>query len=103
MNTLLIRKGARAALGIAILLGGLGGTAAAVDKQKEIKARQAFASGRYEEALDLFAGLYAETLHPVYLRNIGRCHQKMRQPQKAIDTFRDYLAKGQKISADERK
>ena len=49
-----------------------------------------------------FAKLYAETLHPVYLRNIGRCHQKMREPQKAIDAFQDYLAKEKKISADER-
>ena len=68
-----------------------------------MKAREAFASGRYDDALDLFAKLYAETLHPVYLRNIGRCHQKMRQPEKAIDKFREYLAKEKKISADERK
>ena len=47
--------------------------------------------------LELFAKLYAETLQPVYLRNIGRCRQKMREhPDKAIDTFRDYLAKGGK-------
>ena len=68
-----------------------------------MKAREAFAAGRYDEALDLFAKLYAETLHPVYLRNIGRCHQKMRQPEKAIDKFNEYLAKEKKISADERK
>ena len=68
-----------------------------------MKAREAFAAGRYDEALDLFAKLYAETLHPVYLRNIGRCHQKLRQPEKAIDKFHEYLAKEKKISADERK
>jgi len=77
--------------------------ASAVDRAEELQARQAFASGRYDQALELFAKLYAETLHPVYLRNIGRCHQKMREPQKAIDAFRDYLAKSKKISADERK
>ena len=68
-----------------------------------MKAREAFAAGRYDDALGLFAKLYAETLHPVYLRNIGRCHQKMRQPEKAIDKFNEYLAKEKKISADERK
>src|SRR5215467_14096301 len=77
--------------------------AAAPDRQNEMKAREAFAAGRYDEALQLFAKLYAETLHPVYLRNIGRCHQKMREPQKAIDAFRDYLAKSKKLPADERK
>jgi hypothetical protein len=76
--------------------------AAPVDKQKEIAARKAFAAGDWTKALDLFAQLYAETLHPVYLRNIGRCHQKMRDPVKAIDAFRDYLGKGKNIAADER-
>jgi hypothetical protein len=74
--------------------------------QLEMKARESFAAGRYAEALETFAKLYAETLHPVYLRNIGRCHQKLREPDKAIDAFTDYLAKTKsgkdKISADER-
>jgi hypothetical protein len=75
---------------------------ARADHATEMKAREAFAAGRFEQALDLFAKLYAETLHPVYLRNIARCHQKLREPQKAIDAFKDYLAKNKKISADER-
>src|SRR5262245_44350022 len=77
--------------------------AAKPDNAVEMKAREAFAAGRYEEALELFAKLYAQTLHPVYLRNIARCHQKLRQPEKAIDQFREYLAKEKKISAEERK
>jgi hypothetical protein len=72
------------------------------DHAGEMKARESFAAGRFDEALELFAKLYAETLNPIYLRNIGRCHQKLREPQKAIDAFHDYLAKGKKISADER-
>jgi len=88
-----------------------GGTALAADHQAnnqlEMKARESFAAGRYDEALQTFAKLYAETLQPVYLRNIGRCHQKMREPQKAIDAFKDYLAKSpktgkEKVSAEER-
>ncbi|MDB4979412.1 MAG: hypothetical protein JWM82_164 [Myxococcales bacterium] len=102
------------ALTLALCTGSLSGlpsgaTAAAADKQLnglEMKARESFAAGRYDEALQTFAKLYAETLHPVYLRNIGRCHQKMREPQKAIDAFQDYLAKTKtgkdKITPDER-
>jgi hypothetical protein len=77
--------------------------AAHADHAGEMKARESFAAGRYDEALELFAKLYAETLNPIYLRNIGRCQQKLKQPDKAIDAFHDYLAKGgKKISADEK-
>jgi hypothetical protein len=72
------------------------------DHAAEMRAREDFAAGRYGQALDLFAKLYAETLNPIYLRNIGRCHQKLRQPDQAIDSFRDYLAKGRTISLEER-
>jgi hypothetical protein len=86
----------------AVLIALLASATAHADHAGEMKAREAFAAGRYDQALEMFAKLYAETLHPVYLRNIGRCHQKMREPQKAIDAFQDYLAKEKKISADER-
>ena len=85
-----------------VLYVALAGVASGADRQREIQARQAYASGHYDQALELFAKLYAETLHPVYLRNIGRCHQRMREPQKAIDAFTDYLAKEKKMPADER-
>jgi hypothetical protein len=87
-----------AALVVSFAVGG----PAFADRATELKAREDFAAGRYDEALQLFAKLYAETLHPVYLRNIGRCHQNMREPQKAIDAFRDYLTKNKKIADDER-
>jgi hypothetical protein len=90
------------------LIGGLGVTPTAFaskdsEKQAELKARQAFAASRYDEAIEIFAQLYAETLNPIYLRNIGRCHQKKREPDKAIDAFQDYLAKGKSITPTERK
>jgi hypothetical protein len=91
------------ALLVVMALGAARVEAAQTDKQVEINARQAFAAGRYDEAIELFAKLYAETLNPIYLRNIGRCHQKQRQPDKAIDAFHDYLAKGKGISSAERK
>jgi hypothetical protein len=86
---------------VVLALTALSGVAHAV-APAEMKARESFAAGRYDEALEAFAKLYAETLNPIYLRNIGRCHQKLREPQKAIDAFHDYLAKGKKISPDER-
>src|SRR5215831_20144377 len=92
-----------AVLMLVLVLSGRAAVAAPGDHQMELKAREAFAAGRYDEALQLFAKLYAETLHPVYLRNIGRCHQKQHEPQKAIDAFQDYLAKAKKITPDDRK
>src|SRR4051812_20286483 len=94
-------RGIRAACLATVVLAALAGSAAAAPSETELKARQAFASGRYDQALELFAKLYAETLHPTYLRNIGRCHQKMREPQKAIDAFHDYLAKSKRLPKDE--
>jgi tetratricopeptide (TPR) repeat protein len=64
--------------------------------------REAFVTGRYERALELFGKLYAETLHPTYLRNIGRCYQNLHDPDRAISTFRDYLRKAPALSAKER-
>jgi len=77
-------------------------TASAVTDQREMLARENFAAGRYREALELFAKLYAEKLHPNYLRNIGRCYQNLGEPDKAITSFRDYLRKAKNVSADER-
>lgn len=70
--------------------------------KREIDARQAFAAGRYQQALDLFAELYAEKLHPTYLRNIGRCYQNLQQPDKAINAFRDYLRQAKDLPAAEK-
>jgi hypothetical protein len=70
---------------------------------QELQARADFAAGRYAEALDAFAKLYAETLHPTYLRNVGRCYQNMNQYERAASSFRDYLRKAKDLSADERK
>src|SRR5450755_143016 len=91
-----------AVLVVVLALSAMVGVAHA-DHAGEMKARESFAAGRYDEALELFAKLYAETLNPIYLRNIGRCQQKLKQPDKAIDAFHDYLAKGgKKISSDEK-
>ena len=72
-------------------------------ESRELRAREAFATGHYQEAIDLYGQLYAEKLHPTYLRNIGRCYQKLREPDKAIDTFRDYLSRAKNLTASEQK
>jgi tetratricopeptide (TPR) repeat protein len=69
---------------------------------REMRAREAFAAGRYQEALDGFVKLYAEKLHPNYLRNIGRCYQNLGDPEKAISSFHEYLRKAKSVGSDER-
>ena len=74
----------------------------AAEESPELKARTHFAAGEYKEALDIYARLYAETLHPTYLRNIARCHQNLGDPDKAISSFREYLRKAKDLPADQR-
>jgi tetratricopeptide (TPR) repeat protein len=69
---------------------------------REMQAREAYASGRYQDALDIYVKLYAEQLHPNYLRNIGRCQQNLGQPDKAISSFREYLRKAKNLASGER-
>ncbi|HET6148640.1 MAG TPA: tetratricopeptide repeat protein [Polyangia bacterium] len=76
--------------------------AQAAPDPREMKAREAFAAGRYQDALDIFVKLYAEKLHPNYLRNIGRCYQNLGEPDRAISSFREYLRKARRTSPAER-
>jgi hypothetical protein len=69
---------------------------------REMQAREAYAAGNYKEALDIYTKLYAEKLHPTYLRNIGRCYQNLQDPDRAISSFHEYLRKAKDIPADER-
>jgi tetratricopeptide (TPR) repeat protein len=95
---------ASVALLTAVLVGILVGPAAAAPPKdpREMQARELFAAQRYQEALDLYVKLYAEKLHPNYLRNIGRCYQNLGDPDKAIGSFREYLRKARSLPAEER-
>jgi tetratricopeptide (TPR) repeat protein len=73
------------------------------EDQREVNARQLFAVGKYAEALEIFGKLYAETAHPTYLRNIGRCYQNLGDPDRAIASFREYLRQGRSLPDDQRK
>lgn len=68
----------------------------------EHQARTRYASGDYQGAMELYARLYADTLHPTYLRNIGRCQQNLGQADKAISSFREYLRKARNLTAVQR-
>jgi len=77
--------------------------AAATDAEdQDLRARKLFAGGDYRQALDIYVSLYAETLHPTYLRNIARCQQNLGEADKAIASFREYLRKAKDLSAAQR-
>jgi len=86
----------------ALALAAVARPAAAEVDRREMKAREDFGAGRYQDALDIFVKLYAEKLHPNYLRNIGRCYQNLGDPDKAISSFREYLRKAKNVTPDER-
>jgi tetratricopeptide (TPR) repeat protein len=89
------------ALAIAVVLAGPA-AARAGQTDLDLEARTHFAAGDYQAALDIYARLYAQTLHPTYLRNIGRCYQNMGEPDKALSSFREYLRKAQGLDAKQR-
>jgi hypothetical protein len=71
-------------------------------EDREAKARELFALGKYEDALAIYGKLYAESPHPTYLRNIGRCYQNLRKPDEAISSFEEYLRQSQNLPAEQR-
>src|SRR5687768_5185973 len=70
-------------------------------RERERKAMSAYAATRYQGALDLYADLYADFHDPLYLRNIGRCHQKLKHPEEAIASFEEYLSKYKRLTGAE--
>src|SRR4051812_10044649 len=71
-------------------------------KSEEVRARELFVFGRYAEALAIYGKLYAETAHPTYLRNVGRCYQNLGDADKALASFREYLRQVKGISDNDR-
>jgi hypothetical protein len=70
-------------------------------RDEERKGRAAFTAGRYQESSEIFARLYADYNDPIYLRNLGRCYQRLGDPPRAIAAFEEYLAR-KNVSDDER-
>jgi hypothetical protein len=96
--------GARAVLVVALTLFACVRPALADPTQeaREAEGRAAFKHGNYDEALATFSRLYVETNEPIHLRNIGRCYQELRVPDRAIDSFREYLRRGKNLAPSER-
>jgi len=84
-----------------VVVGGPAAQAATVSP-RELRARQDFAAGRYQEAVEIFAELYAKTADPIFLRNIARCYQKQNRADEAIDNFREYLHQAKKLAPGEK-
>ncbi len=68
----------------------------------DLRARTFFGAGDYRQALELYVQLYAQTLHPTYIRNIGRCYQNLGEPDRAISSFREYLRKAKGLTPEAR-
>jgi tetratricopeptide (TPR) repeat protein len=101
-------RAGRRALALLTFAAALGACAAAParggDKAdpREQTARAFFATGKYQDAIQIYAQMFAERPHPNHLVNIGRCYQTMGDPDHAIPSFREYLRKA-KIDAAARK
>ena len=67
--------------------------ASASDRQREDerKAMTSFAAGDYQKAVTLLAQLYASYHDPEYLRDMARCHQHLKNPERAIARWTEYL------------
>src|SRR3954469_5086305 len=89
-------------LALLVTLAGSRLAVAQAPPDSEKRARELFAVGQYSQALEIYGRLYAETTHPTYLRNIGRCYQNLGEPDKAISSFREYLRQVRSLSADQR-
>jgi hypothetical protein len=100
-NAAMLARPVAVLLAVALIAAALTATAQSADT-REIEARRAYAAGRYKEAVDLYSNLYATTLHPTYLRNIGRCYQNLEEPQLAIKSYQEYLRKASVTQAERR-
>jgi tetratricopeptide (TPR) repeat protein len=55
-------------------------------------ARALYSLGKYESALGEFSSGYALVPKPRFLLNIGHCHRKLGQPDKAREAYARFLA-----------
>src|ERR671938_482925 len=85
---------------VAVAAGAAAPARAADDPER--RARAHFAVGEYREALKIYGDLYADTLHPTYLRNIGRCYQMLGEADRAINSFHEYLRKAKDLKPEQR-
>ncbi len=61
-------------------------------------AKKACAAGDFRKGVEILADLYVRTDDPTHIYNQGRCYEQNHQWESAIDRFREYLRKEEKIS-----
>ena len=75
---------------------------AASAQERGETAAKAFLQGKYEEALAIYLDLYVTTSRPEYLRNVARCQQQLKQYDRAIDNFKEYMRRAESLRAAEK-
>jgi hypothetical protein len=74
----------------------------AEQRKSEGAAKKAFYSSDYEKAKEIYSTLISEFDDYIYLRNIARCYEQMKQPGPALDNFKAYLKRaGSSLSEKE--
>jgi tetratricopeptide (TPR) repeat protein len=84
------------------LAAGNAGRSGKTDPREE-SARAFFAAAKYQEAIDIYAQLFAQYVQPDYIYNIGRCYQNLGDPDRALTSFREFIRKSKRIDPALRK
>ena len=75
---------------------------AANRQAKERVAKKACLAGDPTKGVEILAELYVDTNDITYIFNSGRCFEQNRKYEDAIGRFREYLVKGEKLTAEEK-
>jgi len=75
---------------------------AANRQAKERMAKKACLAGDPAKGVEILAELYVDTNDINYIFNSGRCFEQNRKYEDAIGRFREYLVKGEKLTAEEK-
>jgi hypothetical protein len=88
---------------IPVVLVSLPGPASAANRQaKERAAKKACLAGDPAKGVEILAELYVDSNDLTYIFNQGRCFEQNRKYEDAIGRFREYLVKGEKLTAEEK-
>ena len=88
---------------IPVVLVSLPGVASAAGRQaQERAAKKACLAGDPAKGVEILAELYVDTNDITYIFNQGRCFEQNRKYEDAIGRFREYLVKGEKLTASEK-
>ncbi len=81
----------------------MSGPASAAGRQAlERAAKKACLAGDPAKGVEILAELYVDTNEIVYIFNQGRCFEQNRKYEDAIGRFREYLVKGENLSAEDK-